>query len=58
MMEACLKRVDTAREAAYLENSNPKNTRLYERSGFKTRKSISPPGAPPLLAMWRDAVTS
>lgn len=55
MMDACLKRIDAAHEPAYLENSNPKNTRLYERSGFVTRKSISPPGAPPLLAMWRDA---
>jgi ribosomal protein S18 acetylase RimI-like enzyme len=54
MMEACLKRVDVSREPAYLENSNPKNTRLYERCGFVTRKSISPPGAPPLLAMWRE----
>jgi ribosomal protein S18 acetylase RimI-like enzyme len=55
MMDACLKRIDAAHESAYLENSNPKNTRLYERSGFVTRKSISPPGAPPLLAMWRGA---
>jgi ribosomal protein S18 acetylase RimI-like enzyme len=57
MMEANLKRVDAAQEPAYLENSNPKNTRLYERCGFKTRKSISPPGAPPLLAMWRERNT-
>jgi ribosomal protein S18 acetylase RimI-like enzyme len=55
MMEANLKRIDAAHTPAYLENSNPKNTRLYERSGFVTRKSISPPGAPPLLAMWREA---
>lgn len=55
MMEANLARIDAAHEAAYLENSNPKNTRLYERCGFVKQKSISPPGAPPLLAMWRDA---
>jgi ribosomal protein S18 acetylase RimI-like enzyme len=57
MMDACLNRIDAAHASAYLENSNPKNTRLYERSGFVTRKSISPPGAPPLLAMWREAKT-
>ena len=27
---------------------------LYERAGFVARKSISPPGAPPLIAMWRE----
>jgi ribosomal protein S18 acetylase RimI-like enzyme len=55
MMEANLKRIDAAHAPAYLENSNPKNTKLYERIGFVQQKSISPPGAPPLLAMWRDA---
>jgi ribosomal protein S18 acetylase RimI-like enzyme len=54
LLEATLKKVDEAGAAAYLENSNPKNTRLYERAGFVTRKSISPEGAPPLLAMWRE----
>jgi GNAT superfamily N-acetyltransferase len=55
ILEATLARIDAASMPAYLENSNPKNTRLYERHGFVVRKSISPPGAPPLLAMWRDA---
>jgi ribosomal protein S18 acetylase RimI-like enzyme len=55
ILEATLARVDAAGMPAYLENSNPKNTRLYERHGFATRKSIAPSGAPPLLAMWRDA---
>jgi len=55
MLDATLKRVDAAGMPAYLENSNPKNTRLYERSGFKPRRSIAPPGAPPLMAMWRKA---
>jgi ribosomal protein S18 acetylase RimI-like enzyme len=54
MLEANLKRVDEASRPAYLENSNPKNTRLYERYGFVARKSISPAGAPPLIAMWRE----
>jgi ribosomal protein S18 acetylase RimI-like enzyme len=54
LLEANLKQIDAAGEAAYLENSNPKNTRLYERSGFATRKNIAPNGAPPLMAMWRE----
>jgi hypothetical protein len=54
ILEATLKRVDAAGAAGYLENSNPKNTRLYERCGFVARKNISPPGAPPLIAMWRS----
>jgi ribosomal protein S18 acetylase RimI-like enzyme len=55
MLEATLKRPDNAALPAYLENSNPKNTALYERHGFVVRKDIAPPGAPPLLAMWREA---
>jgi ribosomal protein S18 acetylase RimI-like enzyme len=55
ILEATMKRVDEGKSAAYLENSNPKNTRLYERMGFVAKKSISPPGAPPLIAMWRPA---
>jgi len=54
MMQATLARVDAAGMPAYLENSNPKNTRLYERSGFKAGKSISPRGAPQLVPMWRQ----
>jgi ribosomal protein S18 acetylase RimI-like enzyme len=53
ILEATLKRADAAHVPAYLENSNPKNTRLYERAGFVTQKNISPDGAPPLAAMWR-----
>ena len=54
LLESTLARIDEAGVPAYLENSNPKNTRLYERHGFVRRKNIAPPGAPPLLAMWRD----
>jgi ribosomal protein S18 acetylase RimI-like enzyme len=53
MMEATLKHIDETGTPAYLENSNPKNTRLYERCGFMARKNIAPSGAPPLIAMWR-----
>ena len=55
LLEANLKEIDAAGAPAYLENSNPKNTRLYERAGFVRRKNIAPKGAPPLIAMWRDA---
>ncbi len=53
ILEATLRRIDDAGAAAYLENSNPKNTRLYERVGFALQKNISPAGAPPLVAMLR-----
>lgn len=55
ILEATLRRADETHAPAYLENSNPKNTRLYERAGFVTQKNISPNGAPPLIGMWRDA---
>jgi ribosomal protein S18 acetylase RimI-like enzyme len=55
MLEATVKRADEAGMPAYLENSNPKNTRLYERAGFVARRNIAPKGAPPLIGMWRKA---
>ena len=56
MLDANLKRIDESGAPAYLENSNPKNVRLYERRGFVARKNIAPPGAPPLIGMWRRAL--
>jgi ribosomal protein S18 acetylase RimI-like enzyme len=55
LMDATLKHADENRWACYLENSNPRNTRLYERCGFMTRRNIAPPGTPPMMAMWRPA---
>jgi ribosomal protein S18 acetylase RimI-like enzyme len=55
ILESTLNRIDDAGSPAYLENSNLRNTRLYERAGFVARKSISPTGAPPLIPMWRTA---
>lgn len=50
-----LKKADAAGAPAYLENSNPKNTPLYERLGFQAIAPLAlPDGAPPLLAMWRE----
>lgn len=53
ILGATLARIDEIGVPAYLENSNPRNTRLYERAGFVARESISPAGAPPLIPMWR-----
>jgi ribosomal protein S18 acetylase RimI-like enzyme len=55
MLAATLRRIDATGMPAYLENSNPRNTRLYERAGFVARSGISPQGAPPLIPMWRGA---
>ncbi|WP_375204271.1 GNAT family N-acetyltransferase [Hyphococcus sp.] len=51
-----LKRAEKDGAPAYLENSNPKNTPLYERLGFEVIAPLPlPDGAPPLLAMMRPA---
>ena len=49
MLETTLRRADEAHMAAYLENSNPKNTRLYERSGFVAGEAIIAVLVPVLL---------
>jgi ribosomal protein S18 acetylase RimI-like enzyme len=54
MLEATVKRADETGMPAYLENSNPKNTKLYERAGFVAGKNIAPKEAPQLIAMWRE----
>ncbi len=49
-----LKKADADGAPAYLENSNPKNTALYERLGFSAIAPLGlPAGAPPLLGMLR-----
>ena len=53
IVDATLRHIDQAGMPAYLENSNPRNARLYERAGFVARSNISPKGAPPLIPMWR-----
>ena len=55
ILDATLKRIDETGMPAYLENSNVRNTRLYERAGFAAQKNISPEGAPLLIPMWRTA---
>ncbi len=49
-----LKQADATGTSAYLENSKPRNTPLYERLGFQPMETVKlPDGAPPLLAMLR-----
>jgi ribosomal protein S18 acetylase RimI-like enzyme len=56
LLEETLARVDAAGSAAFLENSNPRNIKLYERAGFSvTHEIVARHGAPPLFAMWRPA---
>jgi ribosomal protein S18 acetylase RimI-like enzyme len=55
MLDANLANIDARGVPAYLENSNPRNARLYERAGFVARRNIAPAGAPPMVAMWRPA---
>lgn len=56
ILEATLAQADAEAMPAYLDNSNPKNTRLYERHGFRVVSEYRPrKDAPPLWGMWRDA---
>jgi ribosomal protein S18 acetylase RimI-like enzyme len=58
LLEETLARVDAASSAAFLENSNPRNIKLYERAGFQvTQEIVARKGAPPIFAMWRPART-
>lgn len=51
-----LERADNEGAPAYLENSKPRNTPLYERLGFGPVAPLGlPSGAPPLLGMLRPA---
>ena len=55
ILEASLRHVDAAAAPAYLDNSNPKNTRLYERAGFRIISEYrARKDAPPIWGMWRN----
>ena len=47
ILATTLKRADDAGVPAYFENSNAKNTRLYQRAGFVALKNIAPEGGSP-----------
>jgi ribosomal protein S18 acetylase RimI-like enzyme len=56
LLEETLARIDAAGAPAFLENSSPRNIKLYERAGFEVmREVVARPDAPPLYAMWRPA---
>jgi GNAT superfamily N-acetyltransferase len=55
ILDATLRRIDETGMPAYLENSSPRNTPLYERGGFVALKNILPEKAPPLISMLRQA---
>jgi ribosomal protein S18 acetylase RimI-like enzyme len=42
ILDATLKRIDETGMPAYLENSNLRNTRLYERADFVAQKTFPP----------------
>jgi ribosomal protein S18 acetylase RimI-like enzyme len=47
---------DRDRMPAYLENSNPRNTPLYERHGFRVVDEVRMGrDGPPVWLMWREA---
>ena len=54
ILKATLEKIDAAGMSAYVENSRERNTLFYQRAGFVAQSNISPEGAPPLLAMWRE----
>jgi ribosomal protein S18 acetylase RimI-like enzyme len=56
LLAETLARVDAAGAPAFLENSNPRNIKLYERLGFRVVHEVTARrDAPPLYAMWRPA---
>lgn len=55
MMFPVLERCDSAKVAAYLEASSPRNRSLYERHGFSVTEEFHVGrGSPPVWRMWRD----
>jgi ribosomal protein S18 acetylase RimI-like enzyme len=53
LLRHVVKRCDLEGKQAYLENSNPRNTPLYERHGFRVVGQWTAPQGPPLWFMLR-----
>src|SRR5439155_2417478 len=53
LLRHVVRRCDEEGKPAYLENSNPRNTPLYERHGFRVVSQWTAPEGPPLWFMWR-----
>ena len=54
LIDHVLPRCDAERKIAYLENTNPANTALYQRHGFQVVGEIQAGQSPPMYAMQRD----
>lgn len=56
LLKRTLARIDALGTNAYLENSNPRNLKLYEQAGFSVAREIrARKDAPPVYTMWRAA---
>ncbi len=56
LLDVVLQRADQNPAPVYLENSNERNIRLYERNGFEVvSEEITPGGGPPVWFMLRTA---
>jgi len=54
LLRHTLAEADRAAQPAYLENTTPRNTPLYQRYGFEAGAPFTPaPGCPPLVPMLR-----
>ncbi len=53
LMGHALKRIDQENLPAYLESSNPRNIKLYERFGFSVTGKLQVGGSPPIFPMLR-----
>jgi ribosomal protein S18 acetylase RimI-like enzyme len=54
MLASTLAQCDKAGLPAYLENSNARNTSLYQSLGFQPQQTFAPaPGCPVMTTMWR-----
>jgi len=53
LLSFALERFDREKQVAYLESSNPRNIRLYERHGFERLGEIQAGSSPTLVPMAR-----
>jgi ribosomal protein S18 acetylase RimI-like enzyme len=58
LLRHTLTRLDAEKQPAYLESSNPRNNRLYQRYGFQITDEIQLPNGPKLWCMWRNPAKS
>ncbi|MEV0178335.1 GNAT family N-acetyltransferase [Streptomyces sp. NPDC050625] len=54
LLGSALDRCDREARPAYLEASNARSRRLYERLGFVTGEPLVLPDGPPMWPMWRE----